>query len=251
VREIGGNAFHCCVSLGDVEFGDKLERIGSGAFGFCVSLQKIKMPSIRTIEVRAFINCAALTDVDFGGKLESIQQYAFLSCPNLRRIAIPLKDNIIPLYPTQLRYIQLDDCSNLATVDLVGGIHKTISSLLLESWRSEMNEEINRINQDLPRTNSWDKADTIRTWIRTVIDRMEHYKAEHYRLLKEDMTLLELAVWKAKLDEKEDDNSNQKVQAKKAKIDVESARKERRIKSGANIIIGNVVHFLQLFEEEE
>ena len=70
-------------------------------------------------------------------------------------------------------------------------------------------------------------------------------------MLNEDMTQLELAIWKAKLDEKEDDNSNQKVQAKKAKIDVESARKERRIKSGADIIIRNVVPFLQLFEEEE
>eukprot|EP00985_Skeletonema_marinoi_P012797 scaffold6264_cov73-Skeletonema_marinoi.AAC.3 len=207
------------------------------------------MPSIRTIEVRAFINCAALTDVDFGGKLESIQQYAFLSCPNLRRIAIPLKDDIFLLDPTQ-GYTQFDHCRNLTTVDLVGGIHKTISSLLLERWRSEMNEEINRINQDLPRTNSWDKADTIRTWIRRVIDIMEHYKAEHYRLLKEDMTLLELAVWKCKLNEEDDDDSSQKVQVKKAKIDVESATKERRIKSGADIIIRNVLPFLQLFEEE-
>mmetsp|Transcript_10857 Transcript_10857/g.16356 ORF Transcript_10857/g.16356 Transcript_10857/m.16356 type:complete len:115 (+) Transcript_10857:466-810(+) len=114
-----------------------------------------------------------------------------------------------------------------------------------------MNEEINRINQDLPSTGHLEKTDAIRGWIRTVIDRMEHYKAEHYRLLKEDMTLLELAIWKAKIDEKEDDDSNKKVQAKKAKIDVESARKEQRIKSGANIIIRNVLPFLQLFEEEE
>ena len=60
------------------------------------------------------------------------------------------------------------------------------------------------------------------------------------------MALLELAVWKAKLDEKEDDNSNQKLQAKKAEIDVGSARKERRITSGADNIIGNVLPFLKL-----
>jgi len=111
--------------------------------------------------------------------------------------------------------------------------------------------EINRINQDLPERNSWFKANTIQGWIMRVIDRMEHFKAEHYRLLKEDMTQLELAVWKAKLDEKEDDDCSQKVQAKRAKIDVERARKERRIKSGADIIIGNVLPFLQLLEEEE
>jgi hypothetical protein len=44
------------------------------------------------------------------------------------------------------------------------------------------------------------------------------------------MTLLELALWKAKLDVSEEDHSSLKVhQTKKAKIDVESMRKERRI----------------------
>eukprot|EP00577_Skeletonema_sp_RCC1716_P019326 CAMPEP_0113394276 /NCGR_PEP_ID=MMETSP0013_2-20120614/12403_1 /TAXON_ID=2843 ORGANISM="Skeletonema costatum, Strain 1716" /NCGR_SAMPLE_ID=MMETSP0013_2 /ASSEMBLY_ACC=CAM_ASM_000158 /LENGTH=325 /DNA_ID=CAMNT_0000278067 /DNA_START=73 /DNA_END=1050 /DNA_ORIENTATION=+ /assembly_acc=CAM_ASM_000158 len=250
IREVATEAFYNCTSLADVEFGDKLEIIRRGAFIFCESLKKIKLPSVRTVEEGAFGACRQLTDVEFGGNLETIQYRAFHSCPLLRRIAVPLKDDIFPLDPTN-RYTQFKYCRNLITVDLVGGIHKTISSLLLESWRTEIIAEIDRINQDLPSTGHLGKTDAIRGWIRTVIDRMEHYKAEHYRLLKEDMTLLELAIWKAKIDEKEDDNSNKKVQAKKAKIDVESARKEQRIKSGANIIIRNVVPFLQLFEEEE
>jgi len=69
---------------------------------------------------------------------------------------------------------------------------------------------------------------------------MEHYKAEHNTLLKEDMTQLELVVWKAKLDEKEE------AQAKKAKIDVKVVRKEKHITSGADIIIQNVLPFLKL-----
>jgi len=251
VMEIEREAFYNCTSLTDVEFAEKLERIQVRAFNFCESLKKIKMPSVRTVEAGAFANCPALTEAEFGGNLETIQQHAFLSCPLLRRIAVPLKDDMIPIDPQWLRYTQFNHCRNLSTVDLVGGIHKTISSLLLERWRTGMKQEINRINQDLLNTPHLEKTRIIRAWIRTVIDRMEHYKAEHYRLLNEDMTQLELAIWKAKLDEKEDDNSNQKVQAKKAKIDVESARKERRIKSGADIIIRNVVPFLQLFEEEE
>ena len=86
----------------------------------------------------------------------------------------------------------------------------------------------------------------IQEWITSVINRIEHYKAEHNRLLKEDMTQLELAVWKAKLGEKEEDNSNPKIQAKKANIVVESRRNERRITSGANIVIKNVLPFLKL-----
>jgi len=259
VREIEADAFYSCRALADVEFGTKLDRIGQEAFDNCKSLRKIKMPSVRTVEVRAFVNCTALTDAEFGCNLETIEQRAFYLCPNLRRIAVPLKDDIFPasgnmisLHPTRqyMWYNQFDSCENLTPVDLVGveRIHKTISSLLLESWRTEMIAEINRINQMLPINAPSTKADTIRWWIITVINRMEHYKAEHCRLLNEDMTLLELAVWKAKLDEKEVDYFNKKVLAKKAKIDVESARKERHITSGADIIIRNVLPFLKLWE---
>ena len=109
-----------------------------------------------------------------------------------------------------------------------------------------MNQEIDRINQDLPNTDDAEKTDTIRLWIASVIDRMEHYKTEHNQLLKEDMTQLELAVWKANLDEKDEDNSNLKMPAKKVKFDVEGMRKDRRITSGASIVINNVLPFLQL-----
>jgi hypothetical protein len=78
---------------------------------------------------------------------------------------------------------------------------------------------------------------------------MEHYKAEHFALLKEDMTQLELAVWKAKLDEKEEESGSlDRTAANKTKIDMESVRKKRRITSGADIIISNVLPFLQLLE---
>ena len=109
-----------------------------------------------------------------------------------------------------------------------------------------MNEEIDRINQVLPNTPAREKTDAVQEWIRSFNSRMEHYKAEHYALLKEDMTQLELAVWKAKLDEREERGIDGKSLAKKAKIDVDTIRKEKRITSGASIIIKNVLPFLQL-----
>ena len=74
----------------------------------------------------------------------------------------------------------------------MGGMHnKVVSSLLLESWKDEMNQEISRINEVLPNTPANEKTNAIQGWIRSVIDRMEHYKVEHNTLLKEDMTQLE------------------------------------------------------------
>jgi hypothetical protein len=246
VRIVEEEAFSNCAALSDVEFGDKLETIGEGVFLCCRSLQKIKMPSVRTVGLGAFEYCEQLTDVELPC-VGTMGPRAFTGCPRLCRIAIPLKDNIFPLDIGCRRFTQFDKCENLTTVDLVEveGIRKTISSLLLERWRDEMNQEINRINQVLPNIHHTEKTIAIRLWIQSVIDRMEHYKAEHSILLKENMTQLELAVWKVKLDENEEEEDSNVI-AKKSKIEVESVRKERRIMSGASIVIKNVLPFLQL-----
>jgi hypothetical protein len=55
-------------------------------------------------------------------------------------------------------------------------------------------------------------------------------------------TQLELAVWKAKLDAREERCSLEG----RARVDIESMRRERRITSGADIIIRNVLPFLKL-----
>ena len=232
-----------------MEFGDKLDTIGVMAFCGCESLQNIKMPSVRNIGSQAFYGCQQLADVELPC-VGTMGPGAFINCVELRRIAIPLKDNMFPFDRSdyQQRRTQFHECENLTIVDLLGveGIRKTISSLLLEIWRDEMNQEINRINQLLPNIHHTEKTIAIHEWIRSVIYRMEHYKAEHNTLLKENMTQLELAIWTAKLDEKEEEEEDSNVIAKKSKIEVESVRKERRIMSGASIVIKNVLPFLQL-----
>ena len=104
--------------------------------------------------------------------------------------------------------------------------------------------EINLINQVLPIIHADDKTEEIRQWMDSVIDKMEHYKVEHYRYVREGITLLELALWKAKLGEKEEYAAEGK--SKKAKVDAESARKEGRITCGADMVIKNVLPFLKL-----
>jgi hypothetical protein len=64
-----------------------------------------------------------------------------------------------------------------------------------------MKDEIDLINQLLPNIPTNGKTVVIRQWMGRVIRRLEQYKSEHYILLKEAMSLLELALWKANLDE--------------------------------------------------
>jgi hypothetical protein len=244
VKEIEEHAFQFCGALSDVDF-DKLEIIGDLAFSGCESLRSINMPSIRRVGTGAFWWCTKLTEAVFSENLQRIDRGAFHKCTSLRRIAIPLKDNFLNV---EGDIGVFSECNHLSRVDIVGGIHKTISSLHMESWRDEMAEEIDQINQTLPITPAFrgvkslymaihQRTVTIQRWIESVLDRMEHYKTEHQILLKEAMALLELALWKAKLEEN------------RSSIDTESValvRKEHRVTCGAGIVIKNVLPYLVL-----
>eukprot|EP00985_Skeletonema_marinoi_P020983 scaffold12631_cov133-Skeletonema_marinoi.AAC.3 len=178
--------------------------------------------------------------VEFGDVLERIEHMAFDNCNSLIRIAMPLDCTI----DVNAFY----ECPMLIAIDVVGVIRKSISSLHMECWRHEMNLAINWINKELTLSSASteEKPQVIEQWIQTVLRRMEDYRTRHYIVVKEAMTLLELALWKAKLDGSRKDDSLKEPKTKRAKID--SSRKERRVTCGANIIIKNVLPFVQ-FEE--
>jgi len=260
VRVIEQCAFFHCEALEEVEFGNQLETIGYEAFYCCTSLRIVKLPKVRAIEDNAFVNCEQLTEAELPKDLERIGHGAFQCCPRLRRIVMPLKNDILnPLNHGDFNIFC--ECDKLSHVDLVGGIHKTISSLPLDRWRNEMNEEIGRINQVLPKTHVNCKTKKIHQWTGRVLQRIQHYKSEHYALLKGNMTQLELALWKSKLQGEEFSLSSDlcaslekkmtflELARWKAKVDEEfagakRARLEARVNCGANIIIPHVLSFL-------
>ena len=203
VKEVEGSAFHWCPSLTDVECG-KLEIIRKeSAFSDCTSLTSIDLPSARIVAGFAFENCDALIDVKFSNKLESLGVRALGGCTSLERITIPLKDGLITEDDV------FWECESLRRVDLDEGavLQETVAALQLEEWRNDMNEEINSINHILPnaRAGRWDydadeyrgsgeKAQAIRRWIRSVIGKINHYKAEHQRILNEAATTLQCTL---------------------------------------------------------
>ena len=290
VRIIERVAFSRCTAMEDVEFGDKLEMVGGSAF-LGTSLRNVKLRKVRTIGSNAFSGCEQLIGVELSKDLERIGYGAFSGCPRLRRIAIPLKHNLFE------RCDVFENCEDLSQVDLVGGVHKfDLFSLPFDSWRNEMNEEIGRINKVLPNTSalkyyadletrverinlglpsfttglnigtslkqfrSDDKTVAIILWIGRVLYRIKQYKSKHYTLLKskEDMTLLELALWKAKLEELErddeisdlcallrEDMTLQHSHREDNLPNVDADRHEARVMCGANVIIPHVFSFLK------
>ncbi|KAK1733649.1 leucine-rich repeat domain-containing protein [Skeletonema marinoi] len=264
VKNVEYSAFYACFGLSSVEFGRDLETIGESAFDQCNSLRNIKMPNVLRIGLRAFQDCA-VTELDLPLGLEVVEGQAFGGCQSLTRVSMPLKGGMI-------QGGAFVGCSRLVRIDLIGGIHDFVSSLHLEEWRNTMKAEISRINEDLPLINvgEVDKTRVIQEWMQSVLDRAEHYKGEHYALLKEGMTILELAVWGAKIVEAEkerDDNDDDKSTAatssvsleenlsEKLKIDNDGDndgddewrwrfRQQQRGKSLANVVIHNVLPYL-------
>jgi hypothetical protein len=241
VKEIEANAFYGCNALSHVDF-DKLEIIGELSLYNCRSLRSINLPSIRRIRNFAFKHCGALTDAVFGKDLEGIDLSAFDGCTALRRIVVPLKRDLF------IYWNAFNRCDSLSRVDaLIGGIHNTISSLHIKSWRDEMKKEIDKINQILPGIPASDKGGTIRQWMRSLHQKKDYYKTEHRILVKEAMTLLELALWKANLDENEFTGvTSQDEGVRVTRGQRKRARREVCITSGAGIIIKNVLPFLEL-----
>ena len=135
-------------------------------------------------------------------------------------------------------------CEKLTTINIIGTIHKTISYLSLESWRNEIYAEIDRVNRVLPDADQKEKTHIIQQWMKSVSSIVEHYKNEHYNLIHEAMVQLDLALWKVNLDEKngcslgEVGTTNTVLSAR--------ARQEQYITSRADIVIKNVLPFLEL-----
>ena len=204
VKIVWHEAFCSCRALTDVEC-DKLEIIREEAFWDC-PLRSINLLSARIVEERAFCY-AALTVVKFSSKLERIKGGAFGGCTSLERITIPLKDDLLGGYDDNDDDIFIE-CEKLRQVDLVAEAERneTIAALHLEVWRSDVNEEIESINRNLPSASAGhydqhgdvddagEKARSIRTWLRSVLLKIIHYQEEHDRLLNEAETTLQLAL---------------------------------------------------------
>jgi hypothetical protein len=57
---------------------EELEEIGSGAFGYCTSMEEIVIPDkVRAINFKAFRGCKLLMRVTLGSGLEEIGEEAF------------------------------------------------------------------------------------------------------------------------------------------------------------------------------
>ena len=241
VVEVESHAFQFCNKLREVIFNNGLQKIGTYAFDDCISsLVSITFPSTLTeIGYWAFRDCRNLRRVILNEGLQKIGWQAFYNCKSLRSITIPST-------VTEIGGYAFNDCNNLRDVIFhgvpreIGGcvfvfssctslerftfpsISTRLDNLIQIGHWGEIENEVNEVRGVVERSGGGElivSAETMgggRNWIRVrdgldkivrVISRCE---------LKEATSLLELALWKFKLDQVDEANP---IPRKKCRMD--------------------------------
>lgn len=93
IKIIGKKSFSNCTALREITLG-KAEKIYSGAFGGCVNLKEIYLPSsVAYLGKRAFCECKRLRKIQFDMEslVTAIPDQAFYRCGSLTEIIFPKK----------------------------------------------------------------------------------------------------------------------------------------------------------------
>jgi len=183
VTDIDQQAFDSCIGLREMVLNEGLEKIGHFVFYKCSSLQSITLPSsLVEIGAEAFRECINLREVVCSGELPKVEYNTFNHCPVLERITFPNLSS------------RLEDIIQAGQVDIQEKVQQWCNQGETIEWRrgGEMYipVEVTR------RRDSWKGMKQRVDQIITVIK---------YYEMKEATTIFELALWKAKIDQVEDD----------------------------------------------
>ena len=237
VVEVEDDAFRSCIKLREVMFNERLQKIGFSAFSKCTSLASIKLPSTVTeIGHYAFYNCYNLREVVFNEGLQKIGQYAFWLCTSLSSITLSFTI-------TEIGNGAFYNCSNLRGVVFHGvprdigndvfsnctaperftfpTISARLDTLIQTGHWDEIENEVNEVRGVVERSGelfaSAQTMDRGRNWNRVRDDLDKIVRLISCYELKEATSMLELALWKFKLDQVDEANP---IPRKKCRMDV-------------------------------
>ena len=196
--------FKCCFSLKEVVFVEGIKKIYEGAFQGCTSLESITLPStLDMIGGNAFFGCSSLRKVSMNEKnLETIYDSAFAYCPLLERFDFPSISSRLEII------IQTEYYPRVVTkVDEISGevIQRSSSELYVTAEAMGAMVERERESHELffsppireARESNWN---AVRQRLRKISAVITYYE------MTEATSLFELALWKAKIDQGEENS---------------------------------------------
>ena len=139
VVKIGAGAFGYCTSLTSIYIPEGVTIINEETFGHCTSLKSIYIPkSVTSIESWVFLNCRALRSIHIPESVTIIEAAAFQSCSSLTSIRIPkgvtsidtnafrectsLKSIYLPKGITTIKPYAFYKCSSLTSINIPNSV---------------------------------------------------------------------------------------------------------------------------------
>ena len=208
LMQIGNQAFQNCTSLESVIIPSTVTNIQKGAFNCCRNLRQLTLnEGLQKIEVKAFEGCASLEVVGLPSTLTVIRRNAFGQCINLRVVTLHegLKGTMIEkniFQNSSLESFKFDHTSARLNNIIQSGhwvdIERKIDNIPHVEWSgSELLISVSATDINM----AW-------TWWVTVKERLDPViKLITYYETKDVTSLFELALWKAKIDQVEDTNT--------------------------------------------
>lgn len=194
-----------------------IETIGSSAFYGCTSLELVILPStVKSIDVSAFDGCNSLESLEFCEEIEDFVSGEFMrGWWNQGRSQEAL-----------LTYCSL----------IEHNIPKRVGLLHCRKWQMEIQDML-RCLPSIVGTSPIGIPSSKVTKLGNIYLSSINAKLTEYEYLKEAAAVLELAIWKTKLDENGNDMHL-------CSMDDATRRTEHRNTCGATVIIPNVLSFL-------
>jgi len=232
MTEISERTFFNCTRLRDVELHEGIQKIEEDAFSRCQSLERISIPfTVTEISHAAFYKCSSLKEVVLNKGLEKIGKGAFDSCTSLESITIPST-------VTEIDSDTFKDCQGLRVVELHEGIQKiawnafeecvtlerfkfpdlsTRLDTITRAGQREVEDRIDDIRRSVERRGSElfipERGFVVQgsNWVgkKRILGRIDRLIT--YYELKEATTLLELAMWKSKINQESTNPINRDV----------------------------------------
>eukprot|EP00579_Thalassiosira_antarctica_P021412 CAMPEP_0201959760 /NCGR_PEP_ID=MMETSP0904-20121228/6622_1 /ASSEMBLY_ACC=CAM_ASM_000553 /TAXON_ID=420261 /ORGANISM="Thalassiosira antarctica, Strain CCMP982" /LENGTH=351 /DNA_ID=CAMNT_0048505489 /DNA_START=153 /DNA_END=1205 /DNA_ORIENTATION=- len=195
---IGNWAFCDCLALRELNLVGGILDIGEYAFMNCQSLERVEIPSTDVTDIGGYVfdGCVSLREVKLVGGILDIGKYAFSRCSSLEQIAIPFKAFVIEKIAGAYHSIGANRNCHLLTDGAITSMEplgqvviasECLNYMSLTGLVEVENAINNAINNDREQTTE------------EIFERI-HALFAYYELVKAT-TMLELALWKANMDE--------------------------------------------------
>lgn len=137
IEKIGEGAFSYCIYLESINIPPKVTVIEENTFTYCASLKSIELPEgITRINESAFMHCVSISNIVFPSTLTYIGVGAFLGCHSLSELVLP--EGLKEIDRVAFAY-----CKSLSEVNIPASVESIYISFVCCTSLESINVDIN------------------------------------------------------------------------------------------------------------